>query len=570
MTNSVGVCSNVDLRTLELCVGGTKLSFMENSVARTSIAAEPEFWDGPSEFLVFLDPSRVLPGGRFLSADDHAISQWFASRLAELSGLAARYTDRIIVVANVATTNDTFDADAILHAGTDGKLAGQLNGMIHSAIQDHPNVVVLDWSRIVATYGSSTLYDDKYWYLARLPLSGAGARLLWEEFRSTVMMMRGVPKKVLCLDLDNTLWRGICGETGARGVGLSEEGIDKAYRDFQRYIKGIKNLGVLLAINSKNNTDDALAVFRDNPMMILQESDFAAMRINWSDKVANMCSMAEELSLGLDAFVFIDDSHAEREFVRSALPDVAVPDFPAEPFELPAWFRNKVARNYFRRRAYTREDQGKTEQYARQRERRAASAAVSPEESIARLQIELTVESDNPANLARLHQMSQKTNQFNLTTIRYTEAELQQRIHSADYTVWNAWYVDRFGDEGIVAMAVVSHELHKLESFVMSCRVIGRGVEFALLRAVCEDLSGRGWRSLAAEYIATARNGPCKDLLVAAAFSGAGPDFAGDLPVVLERLKSLGTGIRINSTPRSGRDRPRLDESEGASVPDVK
>jgi FkbH-like protein len=164
------------------------------------------------------------------------------------------------------------------------------------------------------------------------------------------------------------------------------------------------------------------------------------------------------------------------------------------------------------------------------------------------LQIELTVECDNAGNLARLHQMSQKTNQFNLTTIRYTESELKERILSRDYSVWNAWYRDKFGDEGIVAMAVVSNKEPRLESFVMSCRVIGRGIEFALLGSICRELMARGERSLTAEYRETAKNGPCKGLLPTAGFKGAGVEFNGDLTAVLGRLNSLAAGVRISSS----------------------
>ena len=551
MPSSVGICANVDLRSLDLYAGGAPMTFMESAVARTSIASDPSFWDGPAAFLIFFDPNWVLPGGRVLSAQDEAIEQWFEARLKELSELAESHADKIFAVANAAVINDTLDADVLLHAGEDARLAHSLNGMIHKTVQGLPNVVVLDWARIVGTHGSSQVFDGKYWYMGRMPLSGAGARLLWEEFQSVLAMMSGARKKVLCLDLDNTLWRGICGEDGPRGVGLSEEGADKAYRDLQRHIKGLKEFGVLLVINSKNNAEDALAVFRDNPMMILKEGDFAAMRINWNDKVSNLCSIAEELSLGLDAFVFIDDSDVEREFVRSALPGVAVPDFPSEALEFPAWFRSHVARKHFRSRKLTVEDRGKTEQYHRRRKREAVTASLSREDAIARLQIELTVECDNAENLSRLHQMAQKTNQFNLTTIRYSEAELKERILSEDYSVWNAWYRDKFGDEGIIAMAVVSHKEAKLESFVMSCRVIGRSVEFALLGAICEGLKARGSHTLAAEYRATAKNGPCKDLLRAAGFEGAGVDFTGELPSVVERLNSLAAGIRIGSFLKS-------------------
>jgi FkbH-like protein len=552
--NSVGVCGNVDLRSLQLYASGVPLTFLESSVARTSIVADSSFWKGSVAFLVFLDPNWTLPAGRVLATQDEEIAQWFTARLQELSDLAISHPDRTFVVANVAVFNDTLDADVLLRAGEHADLAQRLNRMIFTATRDFPNVVPLDWARIVATHGSSRLYDSKYWYMGRMPLSGTGARLLWEEFVGTLEMLTTPPRKVLCLDLDNTLWRGICGEEGPRGVGLSEEGVDKAYRDLQSCFKALKEMGVLLAINSKNNVEDALAVFRENPMMILKESDFAALRINWIDKSANLRSIADELSLSLDAFVFIDDSDVERDLVRKSLPEVAVPDFPTEAFELPAWFRERVARKHFRFRAITDEDRARTDQYRRRRSRDVAAASLSREDAIAQLQIELRVERDVVDSLARLHQMAQKTNQFNLTTLRYTEAELKERMLSDRYSVWNAWYRDKFGDEGIVAMAVVSHDQPKLESFLISCRVIGRNVEFALLGAICDGLETMGLRTLAAEYRATARNAPCKDFLATAGFAGDGLEFAGDLGILAERSSRLAAGIRSvrPSLPRPG------------------
>jgi len=556
MLRSVGICSNVDLRSIEVYGSGARMTFMESSGARTSISSQPTFWNDSGAFLIFFDPDRVLPGGRVLSAEDGLILEWFDARLKELRELAQIHTDKFFVLANTAVANDTLDADLLIHAAENNALQRQFDGLIYQAVQGLTNVAVLDWARVVLTYGTSQVFDAKYWYLGRMPLSGRGARLLWEEFQSSLAMLRSVPRKVLCLDLDNTLWRGICGEEGPRGVGLSEEGPDKAFRDLQRHVKGLKQQGVLLAINSKNNPEDAHSVFRDNPMMILDEGDFAAMRINWHDKADNLRSIAEELSLGLDAFVFIDDSVVERELVQMTLPDVAVPDFPAETHELPAWFRAQVARRYFRKRTLTNEDLTKTEQYRRRRERAEVTSTLSHEDAISRMQIELTVERDHPGSLMRLLQMSQKTNQFNLTTIRYTEAELKERIFSENYSVWQAWYRDKFGDEGIVAMAVVSNKEPRLESFLISCRVIGRNVEFALLKVICEGLHAEGSRVLAAEYRATARNGPCREFLPAAGFRESGDQMIGDLPVLIAQLAQLAAGVRTDSSPNRTEDRP--------------
>lgn len=530
MKPTIGICSNVDLRTLDLVDADHQRIYQDPATARASLLGDGAFWSQADHFLVFLDVEFGTAGaGRVLSGEDEGIRSWFAERLTELEQIAANNTDKSFVIANVALVNDNLDRDIELNSVSDD-LAGRINGLIAEAASRQGNVTVMDWARQLGLLGAVTLYDPRYWYMARMPLSKSGAQALWNEFLGVLDMATGDPKKVLCVDLDNTLWRGLCGEEGPRGVGVSEEGADKAFRDFQARIRGLKDLGVLLAINSKNNAEDALAVFRDNPMMILHEDDFAAMRINWGDKSENMRSIAEELSLDLGSFVFIDDSSVERELVRAALPEVVVPEFPDEAVDLPVWLSRTVAR-HFRRRTLTSEDRRKTEQYSNRRKRASSTDALSRDEAIRSLRIGITVECDKPENLPRLHQMAQKTNQFNLTTLRYTEAELRERIESPRFAVFDAWYRDRFGDEGIVALAVVelNRKMPRIESFVMSCRVIGRGVEYALLGAIGENLAAQGFSALEGRFEPTPRNAPCSTFLSTAGFAADGDSLRAEL-----------------------------------------
>lgn len=302
--------------------------------------------------------------------------------------------------------------------------------------------------------------------------------LLAEKIVRQAELEERTPKKVLVLDLDNTLWGGLAGETDHTQVLLSEDHSGLAYKNLQRVIKLMQEQGVLLAIASKNNEEDAMEILEHHPHMLLGPEDFAARRINWDPKPDNIRKMAEELNLGTDSFVFFDDSKAEREMVRQMLPEVTVPDFPARPEEL-APCMAKIYEEYFARAVITKEDREKTAQYRANAGRNAmAEQAVSFEDYVKKLEICL-IPVDPKEHLDRLTQLLNKTNQFNLTTRRYTREQMQQIVEDAGKRVFLYQVTDAFGDNGIVAAAIVdtAGELPEITDLVMSCRVMGRNIE---------------------------------------------------------------------------------------------
>ena len=313
-------------------------------------------------------------------------------------------------------------------------------------------------------------------------------------------------KKVLVLDLDDTLWGGIVGEVGPLGVALSEDGKGLCYRDFQRCIKAATRTGILLAIASKNNEADVMEVFDQNKMMVLRREDFAAAYINWRPKVQNIVDIANELNLGADSFVFIDDNPMEREAVRKALPDVTVPDFPARAEELPSWFTQKIVPAYFGKYAISDEDAAKTEQYRANRARQQLAASFDLDAYLAELGIECSISVNNNDRLIRAAQMTQKTSQFNLTTRRYEVTDLARFVRSHEHAVLMLDYKDRFGDEGAVALAIVDLAEGRIDTFLESCRVIGRRVEDRLLDKAIELCRHHGHRRIIGEYIPTRKN----------------------------------------------------------------
>jgi FkbH-like protein len=319
-------------------------------------------------------------------------------------------------------------------------------------------------------------------------------------------------KKLLVVDLDNTLWGGVIGEEGIDGIQLGEDGVGKCYRDFQRAIAGLKRQGVLLAINSKNNLQDVQDAFERHPMMVLALDDFICKRINWSNKATNMAEIAAELNLGLDSFVFIDDNAVERQLVKENLPEVNVPDFPERPVQLRRWFVDSVVYSHFPRYRLTAEDQRKTEQYQANVGRQKLQESLDLQGFVEGLGITVRFYTDTLEHVDRATQLTQKTNQFNTTTRRYSPAQMRSFMESSSKGVVLLEYEDKFGKEGIVGLSLLDLDKGEVDSFLLSCRIIGRGVESRFLDEIERQMRETGHRAVTARFISTAKNQPASTL----------------------------------------------------------
>ena len=374
---------------------------------------------------------------------------------------------------------------------------------------------ILELSEIAANMGRERFYNERVWYMGSIPYSQSGEEALADEIRRIWDAIRGTRKKCLALDLDNTLWGGVIGEAGVEGIHLDSIGSGARYYDLQKRILDLKHQGVLLAAISKNNEEDALAGIRRHPNMQLREADFVAIRANWSPKPENLAAIAAELNIGADAFVFIDDNPVERETMRLSMPEVAVPDFPEDTSQLEK-FMADVAREYFLQLRTTKEDSAKTEQYraeSAREERRKSFGSVR--DYLMFLEMALSIEELDELNLPRAVQLAQKTNQFNLTTIRYSEADMEAMLPGERTLVRIGELRDRFGDYGKIALGVAriadDGKTAHIEAFLMSCRAIGREVERTFLRALESELAAQGVRTVTAEYIPTAKNAIVSD-----------------------------------------------------------
>lgn len=291
-------------------------------------------------------------------------------------------------------------------------------------------------------------------------------------------------KKCLVLDLDNTLWGGIIGEDGMDGIKL-----DASFIAFQQAILDLANRGIILAVNSKNNFEDAIKVFREHPNMILKENHIAAWRINWNDKAANIRELAQELNIGLDSMVFLDDDQTNRALVRATASEVEVPEFPVNAAEYAKFL---LSLPYFPKDATTDEDKMRTNFYITELQRKREEQKFnSKEDFLKSLDTYIEVGKDNDSYLTRLSQMTGKTNQFNNKKAELiSEDDIRKYITDPDYSVFWAFANDRFGSHGVIGFALVKKYLTtwKIESLLMSCRIVGRGIEERFLYRIKEKL----------------------------------------------------------------------------------
>jgi FkbH-like protein len=372
-------------------------------------------------------------------------------------------------------------------------------------------VVIVDVAALTAGIGFENWRDSRMWYLARSRWSRQALHALAGRYAATISGRLGRSRKCVVLDLDNTLWGGVVGEDGLEGLRLGEDGIGRAYVEFQLELLNLYRKGVLLAICSKNNPEDALGVIRRHPAMRLREEHFAAIRINWEDKAANLRAIAEELNIGLDSFMFLDDSPVERAWIRQSAAEVLVPDWPVDPAEYKTALL-ELSSQHFCKLAITAEDHQRGAVYQGQAERRKLEASMSSLEEFYRtLQMRARIGVADAFTIPRIAQLTQKTNQFNLTTRRYTQAEIAAINKDADCAVWWLDLSDHFGPHGIVGVLILrrrSPDTWLIDTFLLSCRVIGRTVENAFLAVVAREL---GAAKLIGEFRPTAKNLPVRD-----------------------------------------------------------
>ncbi|MCF7855112.1 MAG: HAD-IIIC family phosphatase [Candidatus Pacebacteria bacterium] len=388
-------------------------------------------------------------------------------------------------------------------------LLHEMNLTLSRELASQKDIFLLDAERWVASQGDNA-YDPRLWYMGKIPFSSGVFKTAADEIKAGLESLDGKTRKLIILDLDNTLWGGVVGDAGWNTLRLGgHDPIGEAYADFQSALKALTNQGVLLGIVSKNTEQIALEAFEKHPEMVLQLTDFAGWRINWNDKASEVANLVMELNLGLDAAVFIDDNPMERARVAESLPEVLVPEWPKDPL-LYRQALEKLA--CFDKTSINPEDTKRTAMYAAERERkRARIEFLSLEQWLNTLAIEVQAEPVNHASFARMVQLFNKTNQMNLSTRRLTESELQDWLTDPNHCMWTFRVTDKFGDSGLTGIGSLFFEDNKAHiiDFILSCRVMGRDIEEAMLHVLTQHAADKGAKIVEAVYLKTAKNKPC-------------------------------------------------------------
>jgi FkbH-like protein len=387
----------------------------------------------------------------------------------------------------------------------------QINQELRRMAAEHRGVYILDYDALVARHGRLRWCDERKWLTMRMPIAAENLVYLANEWLRFIHPLAGKICKVLVTDLDDTLWGGVLGEDGLEGIQLGREYPGAAYQALQRAMLDLFRRGVLLAICSKNNLPDAVEALEHHPGMLLRPQHFAALRINWNDKVQNLYEIATELNVGTDALAFIDDSPVERARIHAELPEVTVIDLSNDPMGYAQALRDSPV---FERLVLSAEDRERGQYYTEQRLRLEFERSASSLEDFYRsLQQELEIAPVTAETLTRIAQLTQKTNQFNLTTRRYTEQQIVDMESSPDWRVYSMRVRDRFGDNGLVGVAITCdvHEVCEIDVLLLSCRVIGRTVETALLSFLVERARSMSMKQLQGWFLPTKKNEPAKE-----------------------------------------------------------
>ena len=471
-----------------------------------------------------------------------AIDDWFCNLQACLNAHHTFYISDIVCAHNPYFSDCKHNPAREMEAAFSEKL--------DEVVQAHQNVFRFNQTDVLLKIGFDKAFSEKLWYLARIPWSSTAQTALATEIaalepadiaantttktpaKTTAnTTTKPAPKKLMVVDLDNTLWGGVVGEVGAQGIELSDEHTGLIYKDVQRQLMRMKDAGVLLAIASKNNEQDAQAPFRENAHMVLHLEDFVSTKINWDNKDKNIAEIASDLNLGLDSFVFLDDNPTERDLIAHSLPEVTVIDFPRDISHLPHILQ-QTYNEYFKRPALVAEDFEKTNQYKARAARENLKQKIGNfDDYLKRLEI-VARQVDPAQHTQRICQLITKTNQFNLTTKRYTDAQVSAMIKDTQHFKFFAYEVlDRFGNNGITALAIValggcgvcgedahegdtagSGDAARIDTFILSCRIMGKNIENFVVEQIEAWCKAQGIKEIFATYVPTKKNAPIKNL----------------------------------------------------------
>jgi FkbH-like protein len=484
---------------------------------------EPEPWierhrsalkENPPDFVLLASDSRMLRLAAPLG-EEEASSQAVDLALGQvmrIAEVARGATGKPVILQTLAGDVDASQINIDLGLpGSARYLTGEFNRRLAVEVRRSGHLL-FDVNGLSNLVGQAAWSAARYWYAAKYPFAAVMIPLYAEHVMRILAAQMGRSRRVLVLDLDNTIWGGVIGDDGIEGLALGTGSpLGETYAALQRMALSCKERGIILCVSSKNDEAIALDAFRNHPEMILKEEDIVAFRVNWDDKAANIKAIAEMIDLGLESFVFFDDNPAERKRVRDALPAVAVPELPEDPSE---WISVFQAAGYFEQASFSREDQLRAGFYKANARRAAQLERIGNHDDYLRsLEMTLSIAPFDQPGRKRIAQLISKSNQFNLTTRRYSEAEVAALQTNPEATTVQARLEDMFGDNGMISAVIClqNNRQWEIDTWIMSCRVLGRRVEEAILQHLVQQARAAGALHLIGRYVPTARNALVRD-----------------------------------------------------------
>lgn len=473
-------------------------------------------YDDQSELYTF-EPATIL----IVNCVEMLYTKYAETESSERSQFAGKMFEQMANVWDTILSKGTMKILQFNYAELDDKTFGnygnkvessflwqvrKLNLLLMEGAAARGNVYIVDVASLQNEVGRNVFHDEKLYYIAKMPFSMDILPRIAKEVLTIVRTIRGQFKKCVVLDLDNTLWGGVVGDDGLEGIQVGELGIGHAFQEFQTWLKELKKRGILLAVCSKNDEDKAKEPFEKHPEMVLRLEDIAMFVANWEDKASNIRTIQETLNIGMDSLVFVDDNPFERGVVHSLIPEITVPEMPEDPALYVSYLRSL---NLFETGSYSAEDAGRTKQYQEEAGRVTLQKQFANyDEYLANLEMQAEAKPFDSFHYPRIAQLTQRSNQFNLRTIRYSEEDIERIALDDHYVTLYYTLKDKFGDHGLISVVIMEKDGEALfvNTWLMSCRVLKRGMEEFIVSKMISVAKELGYQKVIGEYIKTPKN----------------------------------------------------------------
>jgi len=510
-----GMAETLSVKCAEINVGCTTYVSAYNQYNQEILNDNSSLYTfSPDISFLFLDSRSILEKLFHFpySVSESERRQFIKTKVEQVSELIKAFTNKSkskLIITNL--TIPTYSPYGTYETKTSfglQEMVHEFNSQLTKIAKGIDSVYLFDFNGFVTRFGEQNVFNFKQFFFGDVKVSLDYIPYLIHELTGYVKAVLGLNKKCIVLDLDNTLWGGIVGEDGFDGIKLGSDPMGKSFMEFQKVLLALNQRGIILAINSKNNEEDALKVIKEHPDMILREEHFACLRINWNDKVQNMKEIANELNIGLDSIVFFDDDPVNREYVRTNIPQLLTVEVSTDTAQ---YTQTLMSMNDFHLLKITEEDTNRGKMYLQDKQRKVLEqSSTNLQEFLQQLNIKLTIKKANNFTIPRISQLTLKTNQFNLTTRRYQEEDIKKFIKEGNW-VSCVQVEDKFGDNGITGVFIVKKENAQwlIDTFLLSCRIMGRGIEDSILTHILQTAKKENVKTIKGEFIPTKKNIPC-------------------------------------------------------------